>query len=574
MSYLDDETTDAPRPPSRPPSRPSRRPPPLPSRPVSPGPTEARPGLSRDATRSLISAGAAVIAATVLLAAVVLLVAWPRIFRWRTATKPDTQLASTPEAAPAEPTPSPALPPTPPSAAPDLRAPSPAAKVPDTPAPPVPASPPPPSPKTPPHAREKPATKTATPPDAPGKPKEEPAKPVMKFAVRPAPPSNPQESAKKPGRPAAEDRGALADVRRKSNRLPLPPYDGNSAKPHELAKLAGFPIQCELSLDGQGFALDHALEYVLKAGEGQDHDKTWTVEAAGQNGLAHARLGAFILDSNSLQFRWDANVPKEAYPKRLAYCLLELKSRGETEICSLADPLPCPAATINLFAEDPTFVIPLPKGASVVKSEMLRLDLRFDGYPAQHSFVRSLSPGPESVATLYLSAPEGENARPLDVHVTFLHSTKDGPYLAFRAEANRTAFLDGGGQPLTPLTFPRPNYEDRVKQLKAKIEKQTADEELLLSKIQDDERAIRESRVDQEDRKKRTRDRVEIRKGQAQQVRNDIGRAEKEVQWYEDLMRFAEELPDKGRIEFRLYLDVAGTPIELTESPGFQNPSQ
>ncbi|HUG94164.1 MAG TPA: hypothetical protein VML55_25270, partial [Planctomycetaceae bacterium] len=208
----------------------------------------------------------------------------------------------------------------------------------------------------------------------------------------------------------ASQSAALADIRRRNLRLPLPPLNRGlgavNRQPVELAKLpVAAPADCRLALAGSEVVFGPDRPVRLQPADRNDGTRQWNVEQVTANSLTRAPVfGAFRLKDQALVFEWASGAAPALSADALRYCLLEVQADGERELCSLNEPAAAAAAAVDLKKSNSRTDLDLPLADSLLPQ--LRFDLVPQGFP-QHTLDQSAGLGlGESVLVRFTPSPE------------------------------------------------------------------------------------------------------------------------------------------------------------------------
>ena len=188
-----------------------------------------------------------------------------------------------------------------------------------------------------------------------------------------------------PGReePGREEPGreVFADILERDRRLLLPELGVEG--PVELAKvLVDSPFECELSLHGAEVVLETGRSLTVDQVDVDDGRK-WNVSM--KVGIGKARpIAVFSLLGRSLTFQW--NTARSLFPgvEYLRYCLLTLKSKGESVSCFLSEPRDVESPKLSFHRQQHVVGLPL-EARWQSQSEHLRIDLEFANFPRHES---------------------------------------------------------------------------------------------------------------------------------------------------------------------------------------------
>jgi hypothetical protein len=113
--------------------------------------------------------------------------------------------------------------------------------------------------------------------------------------------------------------------------------------------------------------------------------RTWAVIRKPQGGLAGGKmetLGTFTLDGQNLSFNWNPQVQAGLKPDALRFCMLKVEVGDKSEICRLSNPVTIEALKLDKF---PTVKRELPRldASQLPDIENISLEIRPVGFPGK-----------------------------------------------------------------------------------------------------------------------------------------------------------------------------------------------
>ncbi len=438
-----------------------------------------------------------------------------------------------------------------------------------------------------------------------------PAESEQPVDPEPAPdePEQPEATEETPPEQPANDRDPLDDITLvKKNKLPLPRRNfklGSSAnKPKELAKVyVDSPQTCSLELVGMDRVLSGGYQFKTDVRE-EEGLRAWDIyrtAGKGQVGSRRTRLATFTLQDQSLKFQWQ-KVAQTARPALLQYCLLEVKAEDKLALCVLANPKEFKPVKMGFGKSSHLTEMTLDPD-SVPLAKYLRVDLAFEGLP-RHKPDTTLGLENKDTCTVSVFDPdaEGEEKTFLELEVHFeldgenrgLHlRTRAGP--RYRGTSGQIAEkwdeitrdkLKNISKDWSPAKISR--WRDEVRRSKRKItgyEREIEKINNLITGFREakarlpaapappsldphhPQRAVVNKAIEAA-KQQRAVPEIEIAKLQEDNSKREgwIEVAEHNSRWQEKLSKLLGELEAKGRIKYRVYIEIEGTRVDVVRT--------